>query len=290
MGSQKLRCYEKEKREKTKMKPLLLFPTSYVNHRYKKIHFNFFLEYIANNTKLILDSSLKAPEKELYFEASFKGKKFVVDYCDHFTRNWYSNTKTPYFKFQTSDESIKEAIPLGPPIVSTFKHGCRLDLYNRIKSQFKYTTPTKVLNMQVPNGAALKRRSDVQNKLKKKYGQESITKKNRQEIFWMSHTNAVAVCVPGATNNMVDRGHMELMGLGVCTISPQLDTQFCYNQKLIPDEHYIQCKDDYSDLHDVIDRALAFPKTSLEIGKNAQHFFESYYSPEKYWEWIVSNL
>lgn len=269
----------------------LMFPFSYSNHRYKKIHFSFFISYLKEaKIKLILDSSLKAPEKELYFEAYYKGKKFIVDYADHFTRNWYKNSDTPYFKFQTSHESIKEAIPLGPPIISTFRHGCRLDLYNRIRSQFKYTEPNTMFNMQIPNGAALKRRKDVQKALKKKYGHNSIAIKRKQEDFWMSHKKAIAVCVPGAVNNMVDRGHMELIGLGVCTISPDLYTEFCYNKKLVPNEHYIQCKDDYSDLHDIIDDTLRNPKLALEIGSNAKEFFDSYYTPEKYWEWIESNL
>lgn len=268
----------------------LLFPSSYVYHRYKKIHFSFFLEYVSKNKKVVLDSSLQAPKNELYFEASYKGKTFVVDYSDHFTRNWHKNDNMPYFKYQKSDESIKSSIPLGPPIVATFKKGCRLNLYHQIKNRFEYKLPTRVLNMQIPNGAALKRRSDVQKRLKKEYGHASMNIKTRQEDFWMAHNNAVAVCVPGATNNMVDRGQMELMGLGVCTISPALKTQFCYNKKLVPNEHYLLCKDDYSDLHDIIDNALAYPKTSVEIGKNAKHFFESYYTPEKYWQWIVSNL
>jgi hypothetical protein len=143
----------------------------------------------------------------------------------------------------------------------------------------------------LPNGAATERRNLVQTLLRKRFPDSDISADCDQIDFWKMHEHCLtAVCVPGATNNMVDRGHIELIGLGVCTVSPQLDTVFPHYQLLEPGKHYVRCRDDYSDLEEILVSLQKTPELCKEIGNNARQFYEEYYSPAKYWAWIMENI
>ena len=163
--------------------------------------------------------------------------------------------------------------------------------YNSVKYHYNYQPGKKILCKQLPNGAAVNRRTNVHNLLSTNFSQVDITANDDQLDFWKAHEDCLtAVCVPGATNNIVDRGHIELIGLGVCTISPNLETIFPYHQKLISDQHYIQCQDDYSDLVDIIKDLEKNPEKCKQIGNRARKFYEDYYTPSKYWQWILGNI
>ncbi len=187
-----------------------------------------------------------------------------------------------------------DAIPLGPPIVGLKNvdiQGATMREYQHIRNNFNYVPGDAILNKQFPNGAAVDRRNNVHALLLNNFDNIDIDAKTDQSDFWRQHENClVSVCVPGATNNMVDRGQMELMGLGVCTISPRLDTIFTYNKLLEPDIDYIQCKDDYSDLVEKIEYLQVNKDVCKKIGDNAQLFFNNHYAPENYWQWILENI
>jgi hypothetical protein len=89
---------------------------------------------------------------------------------------------------------------------------------------------------------------------------------------------------------MVDRGQMELIGLGVPTVSPRLTTRFVHDCLLEPGVHYIECRQDYSDLVEILQNLKDKPDYLKYVSQNAWNFFEQHYTPEKYWEWIIGNL
>ncbi len=281
------------------MQPQINFPSEYLDHKYRLIHFNFFVQYaILAKIKIELVEStdeIFVADDRLVFSCLVNGKQVIFDYADHSARNWKAlYPDIPYFKFQKTSSSVLDAIPLGPPIVGLKNvdiQGATMREYQHIRNNFNYVPGDAILNKQFPNGAAVDRRNNVHALLLNNFDNIDIDAKTDQSDFWRQHENClVSVCVPGATNNMVDRGQMELMGLGVCTISPRLDTIFTYNKLLEPDIDYIQCKDDYSDLVEKIEYLQVNKDVCKKIGDNAQLFFNNHYAPENYWQWILENI
>lgn len=278
----------------------MLFPGSYSEHRYSKIHFNFFIQYamLANIDIEFKDDDERifiGEDNQLLFSCVINGKQAIFDYADHHNRKWHMQYPgIPYFKFQTNRESLDHTIALGPPIVGIKNNkykSATLQQYFTLKENFNYQPGTSILCKQHPNGAAFERRIQVQSFLKYHYDDIDLDPFNDQIEFWKSHEECgVAVCVPGATNNMIDRGQMELFGLGVCTISPSLNTILPYNTLAIPGVHYIKCQSDYSDLGTIINTLLKDPILRKSIGNGAKHLFDTRFSPHRYWNWILSNL
>jgi len=278
----------------------LLFPKEYIEHKYSLIHFTFFLQYfkISGVTVELIESTdnVFIDNENLVFSCVLNGKQFIVDYADHHYRNWKQLYQDiPYFKFQTTTEKNSDIISLGPPIVGAkIKNlkGATMREYMRMRKYFEYSPENKILAKQLPNGAAVERRNHVHKLLLETYGNDVDTNVDcNQWEFWEMHQTALtSICVPGATNNMADRGQTELLGLGVCTISPEIKTIFPYNKKLAPSYHYIKCKDDYSDLIDIIEKLKKNPEKAIRIGKNARKFFDKYYIPEIYVKWILKEL
>lgn len=163
--------------------------------------------------------------------------------------------------------------------------------YYQLEKQIKYE-PTKsklIVSRQRPHCNNLKRRKMVQRFLKETYKDKAAVKHLRQADFWKDVENIkVAVCAPGFCNNMLDRGQLQYMSFGVCTISPNLPETLPYGKKLIDKVHYIRCKDDYSDLKAILDN---FDLTrAKEIGYNAKELFNSSCVPEVLGPWILSKI
>jgi hypothetical protein len=287
------------RKENTRMINKLKFPIEYQTHKYSLIHFSFFIQYarIAGIEVELVKSTdtVFISNDHLIFSCLVNDRQIVVDYADHYTKNWQKEyPDIPYFKFQTNLPLPENCIPLGPPMVGVKKKGSKgatMREYMTARYHYNYQPEKNILCKQAPNGAAVERRLLVHKILADNFKDIDISYDNDQLDFWAVHENCLAaVCVPGATNNMIDRGHMELIGLGVCTISPKLYTVFPQNIQLEEGIHYIRCKDDYSDLVDIIQslqKNLEIPKT---IGRNARNFYDETYSPKKYWEWILENL
>ena len=277
----------------------LKFPKNYLNHRYGLIHFNFFVQYVrinGINVELVESNDrVFISEDHLVFSCTINDQQIIIDYADHSTRNWqHLYPGIPYFKFQTTEDNNRSMIPLGPPMVGvkrTGSKGATLREYNHIRYHYSYEPGINILCKQLPNGAAVDRRNLVHRLLTENFSGIDISADNNQIDFWKAHENCLtAVCVPGATNNMVDRGHMELIGLGVCTVSPELKTLFPGYQTLTPGQHYIRCADDYSDLVSILQHLQNNPGICRRTGANARKFYEKHYAPERYWRWILENL
>ena len=141
---------------------------------------------------------------------------------------------------------------------------------------------------QQPKGTALHRRNKVQGLLKKHFPDTDVTSNDPPLDFWNAHkTKLAAVCVPGACNNMLDRGQAELMMLGVCTISPNLPEVLLDGVLLEPNEDYLQCADDYSDLIDIC-KSLT-PERAKWIGNNARRKM-AVMQPKPFWDYVIRTL
>jgi hypothetical protein len=282
-----------------KNKTVLKFPAEYQTHKYSLIHFSFFIQY-AKIAKIEIEL-VKSTDKifisndHLIFSCLVNDQQIIVDYADHATKNWQKEYPgIPYFKFQTNLPLPENCIPLGPPMVGIKKkgtNGATMREYIDIKNYYNYHPGKTILCKQMPNGAATERRNLVHKLLSDNFKDVDISCDNDQIDFWKLHQNCLAaICVPGATNNMVDRGHIELIGLGICTISPKLYTVFPNGHQLKEGKHYIRCEDDYSDLVGILNLLQKNTEIAKSIGNNARKFYEETYTPQKYWQWIMENL
>lgn len=279
---------------------VLKFPKEHESHKYLLIHFRFFLQYavLAGVQIEYVDSDdtvFIGEDNDLYFSCLINNQQVIFDYSDHYHKDWCDQfISKPYFKFQSTYESNSCVIPLGPPIVGVKNQGTRgetMRSFMHVREHYDYKPGSRVLCKQIPNGAATDRRNHVHKLISDNFTDYDTDANVDQMEFWKMHEHGtVAVCVPGATNNMIDRGQMELFGLGVCTVSPRLDTRIANGVQPIPTTHYLECADDYSDLVDVINRAISNPEQCKHIGSAARTFFDENFLPTRYWTWILKNL
>lgn len=290
---------------------VLRFPKEYSDIRYAPVHYEFFIKYaemagfevnkVEKSLNRTFGDDIVYTDGNLGFACCINKKQFYVNISDQYThesQSFYMKNfpNILYFKYQKSEILNDNSIALGPPICfnsfSNHQNMNNIEEYFKLRDSFIFSPANKVLCKQRPYGGALNRRKKVQSIIMRNFKDYDINFSQINQVgFWKTSQNCLtSVCVPGHRNNMVDRGHMELLGLGVCTISPNLDTIFCYNKMLEPDVHYIRCKDDYSDLTEKIEMIQKDKKLCKQVGDNARDFFDSYYKPEKYFQWIESCL
>lgn len=217
-------------------------------------------------------------------------KRIIIDYSDNldYMPSW--NEFDGYFKFHYCSEKhkhIKNARPFTP--ISFYDW----NQYEKLKKEIMYTCNNDiVLNMQQPKANALKRRTYVQTLLKQRYKNNVILHSNEtQPEYWKRINNClVHVFVPGCRNDMIDRGHLQYMAFGCCTIAPPIIDELPYDKKPIPGIHYIQCLPDYSDLVEKIEWCRTHRNDCCVIGIQAKQLFEDSCTPKKLWTWIMRNV
>ena len=250
--------------------------------RYYRYHYTFLLNVFKEAG---CDIEL-CPSTELdttRYTINIDGKDVLIDVSD-FPACYFPNY-IPCFKYHYTEgehEDCKSLYPLG---AMSFYNWSK---YFKLEKEIKYKCNNDIiLNNQRPYAGALKRRRLVQKLLKDRYGNKVDTTLTDQKIYWKKANNClVSVHVPGARNDMLDRGQFQMMAFGVCTISPYLKTILPFNKKLIPGTHYVSCKPDYSDLIEKIEWCKTHRKECIQICKNAQGLFQQYCTPKAIVKWI----
>lgn len=163
------------------------------------------------------------------------------------------------------------------------------------EQKIEYKANGYISNRQRAYGNAKERREFVNEKLERytndcdSYSSVHVT--IPQEDYFNDVENIlVSVCVPGACNNMLDRGQLQYMALGACTISPNLPEVLPFNKLIRPWEHYIQCYDNYSDLEAWLDWCKENREACIEIGINAKKLFLETCHPNAIKKWIKECL
>ena len=260
-------------------------PRQSMFERYYRVYYG----YILSTLKHINASIRLGPESSVgdgQFVINIDGNPAVFDYSDHLKLAPQSEKYPHYFKFHYSQgvhEVNKNVYPFSP--ISFYDW----NRYFSLKNEITYTcNSNRILNRQKPHGNATQRRRQVQATLKKYYSNEVATQPIDQVDFWKEVNNClVSVCVPGSRNNMLDRGQLQYMAFGACTISPKIITLLPGFTPLVPGQHYIQCRDDYADLTEKIAWCKTHRKECIEIGNNAQTLFLATSTPQRLWEWVT---
>lgn len=259
-------------------------------HRYYGVHIKYIYNlftYAKEHVELVDATSFKI-RSHVGFEMRIDGKLVLVDFSD-FQKTDFNKLQNyaAVFKFHYSDDfkNIKNIHPFSPVNFHDW------DLFYKIKDSINYKAEGLILNNQNPAGAAVDRRNKVREVLSKQYGTNYDCSITSPEIFYKKVNDClVSVCVPGARNDMLDRGQGQYMFLGACTISPKLVTVLSYNKDLIPGVHYVECKPDYSDLIEKIEWVRNNKAEAIKIGQNAKNLFLETSTPEKQIQWIKKCL
>lgn len=262
----------------------------------KFVKYSYYQAYFLSVKRSAVEAGIKVIEtvsKDVWccpknaFSCILDDVQFIMDFSDLKPFQLNPSDFPAYFKWHFSydyDKHYKDNVfPL-----------CILQDYDwkefyDIQDKVAYTANTDLItNNQRIRAAATVRRTAVRYLLN---GLNISTEFKPQKDWWMSHNNClVAVHVPGARNDMLDRGQLELMGLGVCVISPTIVTVLAQHKTLVAFQHYIPVHDDYSNLLKTIEWCKSNREVCIEIGKKAQELFNEVATPRNYWSYIKKCL
>jgi len=269
-----------------KMSSIIWFPQKN-EQRYYDSHYLFLKNLLSSAGMTIKE--YKEKRKGRGFIIIYGNKKILIDYGDHhlMVKGWQEFDIQ--FRFHYSKKThgdLSGVFPLTPISFYDWKQ------YTNLQKEIEYTCNTdKILNNQKPGAAAMKRRIEVQQTLRNRYKSEFDNKITSQAMFWKKINNfLISVCVPGARNDILDRGQFQYMAFGACTISPSLDIKLPYWRKLEAGVHYLSCKSDYSDLIDVIEYCRKNRDVCRTIGNQARQLFLDTSIPKKVWSWMEAQI
>ena len=110
---------------------------------------------------------------------------------------------------------------------------------------------------------------------------------NNKRKYWSTLNHClVSIHVPGQNNNMLDSAQVQLMGFGVCTISPDLPEILPFDKTLVPGMHYVKCANDYSDLVEQIEWCRSHREECMQIGRQAKQLFQETLTPQALSAWL----
>jgi hypothetical protein len=226
-------------------------------------------------------------------------KPFVVNWSDH---DWFLSkckyiNKDPEIKYYYSKlRTFTGAIAIGREnciypsgTILDFKRDEDYKKYFKMSEEGGIYTCNSDRILHKQNLGTVSRRIKVRKILTDTYGDNVDGSVKAGDKFWFfehARNCLVSVCVPGANNDMLDRGHWEMMGLGVCIVSPPINTIVCWDEPLVDGVNYVACKPDYSNLIETIEWCRENRDKCREIGENARIFFQKAYLPKNYWKWI----
>jgi len=99
----------------------------------------------------------------------------------------------------------------------------------------------------------------------------------------------VAVTAPGTMPLQPDRTLMLLLAAGCGVITPKIPDVF-HKEQLVDGIHYISCKEDYSDVADIIREIDGRHEMLTQIGFNAKTWFRRNMTPNAIWNLIVKSV
>jgi len=251
--------------------------------RYYDSHY-LFLKKLLTSAGLTI-KEYKEERKGRGFIIIYEDKKILIDYGDHhlIASDWQNFDIQ--FRFHYSKKihgNMSGVFPLTP--ISFYDW----DQYIKLRTEINYACNTdKILNNQKPGAGARERRTKIQKMLKQRYGNNLDVAITDKPTFWKKISDClVSVCVPGARNDILDRGQFQYMAFGACTISPSLDIKLPYGKELKSGVHYLSCMPDYSDLVDVIEHCRNNRGACRAIGNWAKELFLDVATPDKVWAWM----
>lgn len=262
---------------------MIYFPDN-TGQRYYAVHYKFFFN-LLKFLNLNIELYNPAPRTGNSFIFRVDKKRILINYGDiHSVLNDWQNFDIQFcFHYSKRKHgNLSKVFPLTP--ISFYKWA----RYTSLQKEIEYTCNTdRILSNQKPGAAAIERRTRVQKTLRNRYGSEFDNKITDQEIFWKKINDCfISVCVPGARNDILDRGQFQYMAFGACTLSPKLNIIMPYMKELESGIHYVECASDYSNLIEKIEWCKQHRTECIEIGQNAKRLFLEICIPSAIWRWM----
>lgn len=260
-------------------KNLIEFPSEYQGWGKIGKHHYSFAKNLLNEFKDFEISYTKFTS-DIWPSFKINGKIIMFDYQDFKSLNSNYKNVDICLKTQYTDK-VKNYDNVYPWSQISFNDWD--NYYNHLSKEIKYTAKTDIiLNNQKSYGNAVDRRNTVKSILKKEYGSNVTIKHSlpQTDFFNLINKCLVYVHVPGYSNNMIDRAHVQMFGLGACVITTEIPNTFPNNKKPKPGIHYIKCKNDYSDLIELIEWCKSNREECVKIGNNAKQLFNESLTPK----------
>ncbi len=281
------------------MPPLAaLYPDTHARG-YDRQAWNYVFNSAARVAEVEVDDGLKSVCWSAY-EVRVDGKVMVVDISDYHTidpalyRGWPAWLRFSY-------TPLLEPIPT----VGSFPLASFLDweAYDRMAATFRYTARSNSVSYGQPSRYAGEgedgirgkgaRRRKVRAMLQEASGRHGWTLEDRLvELDVYLHrgvSSLVNVHIPGTNNHNLDRGQWQLMGLGACTLSPEIFTA-PLGERPVAGTHYVRCRDDHADVVDLIAWCRGHRDECLAIGAAAKEFFATHGTPGAIWRYVDGRL
>lgn len=251
----------------------VIFP-QLLDQRYYNIHFTYVLNIFKELDCDILFESLDS------FVVTINKRSFLMDYADS---TEVVKANIPVFKFHCVEET--DNVFCFPPV--SFYNWKQYEL---LRSWVKYKAVGALSCRQRVYGNARERRSSLRRLLRGRYPDIRMEQVGQLKYLQEVESTFLAVFCPGWCNNMLDRAQFQYMGLGCCTVSPKLPERLPFGKLLLPGVHYVCCKDDYSDVVDLIEYYRSRAGECIEIGNNAKALFQETAIPRRIGKWIKTKL
>jgi hypothetical protein len=219
------------------------------------------------------------------FDMFIDDKRILIDFSDHYDILENTYDFDHYFKFHYN-EKLHKKFNINPITPISF-HDWNL-FYTIKKLKAKKDSSKKIWYKQIPHAAALERRTYVKELLINNIDNLDTSITDQESFFKSIDKCKASIHVPGAREDMLDRAQLQLMGFGIPTISPKLNSWLSYNIKPIANIHYIECKNDYSDLVEIIKNLDDL--FLLSISNNSLLLFEETSTPEKQINYILQTF
>lgn len=166
------------------------------------------------------------------------------------------------------------------------------DAHAQLAARLHYHAESdRIGSRQLPRFNAEQRRHAVQAQLVSAFGHSVQTAFIEQGMFWAEVERlCVSVCVPGYRNDILDRGQLQYMALGACTISPPLRIELPRGHTLEPGRHYLACAPDYADLVELVRWCMCHRDRCVQIGAAAKAMFTEVLAPKPLYSWVRAVL
>ena len=251
-------------------------------------HFGFVLAILQSAGKRVefVWPEIAADTNRCCFRCEMLGRRVLFDVSD------YANLAPAeelrdidiVFKFhfcEAYSAGLKHVFPLSPVSFYDWRQ------YWAMQGDIRYQARGRIANKQRAHSQNRERRTHVQKLLRDAYGERLDGNVVEQGAFWRSVGEAsVAICVPGARIDILDRGQLQYMAYGACTIAPKLNIDLPWGDALLPNMHYLECAPDWTDLLERVEWADKNPAYCLRVGYNAKQVFQRTLTGAALAEWI----
>jgi hypothetical protein len=251
------------------------------------------IDLSGKDTVIIRESDDLKPIDWSSFPILVDGTPVIIDFNDGHNFNGLSFQYSHWLRFRFHS-NCKPYPQLGALTMTSFSDWARYDqLQQQVREQRDpYTVRTIMCNQHLSfaNDRNYRRRLMVRGLMHKFFGDRTEFNILPLDVFHQAAAQALCfVSVPGDWENQMARGQLQMIGLGMPTISPILYEQCC-DGLLQPGIHYLACRQDFLDVPDLVRWLDAHPDEARAMSHNAWLFFQEFCTPIAVWSYIKDRI